>query len=133
MGSLVGAFVSIDKATENMKNIEYARIRVHVSLGSEVKMSKKIMINSKLCEVFIHEEHSTYISHEYKCRSLVRNDEFDKSTIASLDSSVFECLSSFKLEDWNMKDNTVQAIVVESPEEIIHYFKVFFSFFVLSH
>jgi len=64
--ALLGNLVEVDKATQELEELEYARFMIRVHVGCEVKLSSYFKINRILYQVFLVEECTVSKHHLYQ-------------------------------------------------------------------
>ncbi|KAK7378746.1 hypothetical protein VNO80_04193 [Phaseolus coccineus] len=58
IGAIVGTLVEVDVGTISKMVLEYTRLRIKIPSGEEVRTTKSVRINDRLCQVFFEEENS---------------------------------------------------------------------------
>lgn len=56
VGSLIGIFIEVDEATTSWEALEFARLRIRMSLGALTNLVKAVRINDVLCQISFEEE-----------------------------------------------------------------------------
>ena len=97
----VGTLVEVDEATLNWECVEFARLKVRLVVSSTVNFSKEIMINDKVYQVFVEEEHSY---EDFLKHSRGYLDGAVDDSLSSLDSRVRETILSGN-NGWEEKED----------------------------
>ena len=56
---MIGNLEEVDEETVSKEVLEYARLRIRLSLGEEVTQVKSVRINDRICQVSFEEENSS--------------------------------------------------------------------------
>ncbi|ESW12638.1 hypothetical protein PHAVU_008G129600, partial [Phaseolus vulgaris] len=59
IGAMIGNLEEVDEETVSKEVLEYARLRIRLSLGEEVTQVKSVRINDRICQVSFEEENSS--------------------------------------------------------------------------
>lgn len=116
----IGTLISIDSATENWDELEYARLCIRMPIGAEPKLRKKMNLNGILCSISIEEESSFMVLPRCCCESWdkkTREDSSSNSLVGNGFQHPFdsECASINNIE---VLDGKYEFQTVGSPEAI---------------